>query len=261
MALWIIAFLLFPVMWSERWLTLSFLCIVIAFGWWSAAVPAGRETSRVPYLVCRKVWMKELASYLDGEALKGALPAATKARLSKVHRAVEKKDHAPHKMPCWLELMKAGEREENWWDWLQMGSWEVDDHHFSTMEKCFPTLGHSSRMYASTQMDCRHRLYQTEAANHRLALNRRNKMATDARHCLFMPQMWRISCCSLSRLQTTWRSTAAWASWRRGGSSGRSCRRWSTVTTATSSTGTWRRRTCCWTDTWTSRLQVQPSEV
>lgn len=61
-------------------------------------------------------------------------------------------------------------------------------------------------------------------------------------------------------LQTTWPSTVAWASWRQGGSSGRSCRRWNTVTTATSSTGTWRRRTCYWTDTWTSRLQVQPGE-
>lgn len=78
------------------------------------------------------------------------------------------------------------------------GEWEVDDHRFSMMEECFPTVSHSSRMYASTQMDCRHSLYQTEAANHQLALNRSNKMAADVRYCLFTPQMWRISCCSLS---------------------------------------------------------------
>lgn len=69
---------------------------------------------------------------------------------------------------------------------------------------------------------------------------------SDVTHCMLFT-VW---------LQTTWQSTAAWASWRPGGSSGRSCRRWSIVTTATSSTGTWRRRTCYSTDTWTSRSQV-----
>lgn len=132
--------------------------------------------------------MKELASYLDREALKGALPTATKARLSKVHRAVEKRSRAPSN----ALLIRVDERWGTRRKLVRLapnGEWEGDDHHFSMMEKCFPTVSHSSCTYASTQMDCRHRLYQTEAANHQLALNRSNKMATDVRYCLFMPQM------------------------------------------------------------------------
>lgn len=87
-ALWIIAFLIIPVI--KLLLAGLFLCIVITFGWWSASTPAGRKTSRVPYLVCREVWIKEFASYLDREVLRGAPLMATNTILSKVHRAAEK---------------------------------------------------------------------------------------------------------------------------------------------------------------------------
>lgn len=93
----IITFLLILCWWGLLWL----LCIVVRFTWWSVTMPAGRTGSRVSYLVCHWVWIEELASYLDREVWRGALPTATNATLFKVHRAVKKKkNHTSCKIVC-----------------------------------------------------------------------------------------------------------------------------------------------------------------
>lgn len=94
----IITFLMILCWWGLLWL----LCIVVRFSCWSVTMPAGRTGSRVSYLVCHWVWIEELASYLDREVWRGALPTATNATLFKVHRAVKKKKkhHTSCKIVC-----------------------------------------------------------------------------------------------------------------------------------------------------------------
>lgn len=67
---------------------------------------------RVSYLVCRRVWIEELASYLDREVWRGTPPTATNTTPPKVHRAA-KKSHASCKIVCHVDCVKISEH----WVW------------------------------------------------------------------------------------------------------------------------------------------------
>lgn len=73
---------------------------------------------RVSYLVCHRVWIEELASYLDREVWRGTLPTATNTTLFKVHKAVNN-----HVSSYFVSKVtsRAGLKKINKWRILKLG--------------------------------------------------------------------------------------------------------------------------------------------
>lgn len=98
----IIAFLIFCTFCLLVYEVVLAACVVVVVHcrqvWSVVFMPAGRKANAVSYLVYHRVWIEELASYLDREVWRGTLPTATNTTLSKVHRTAKR--HASCRIVC-----------------------------------------------------------------------------------------------------------------------------------------------------------------